>query len=161
MIKLDTRQTFTLLASFGAVLIISAFILQHGFGVLPCKMCWWQRYAHWVIFGASLLGVLLPAPKFQRGLLGIITFAAAGGLAVALWQFAAQHQWLPYPATCTSEAAQALVGAADLMAAMNNQPPVTCDKESFTLLGLSLAGWNIPAMLLVLALAYRQLKQPQ
>lgn len=146
------KNPLMLIALLSGALIISALILQYGFNVIPCKMCWWQRYAHFAIFAASLFG--LSQPTHARNATYLVMLSALGGLGVALWQFAAQHQWLPYPPTCTSDAAQALAGAADLIAAMNNQPPlVPCDKETFLFLGISLAGWNIPAMAAVLALA--------
>lgn len=149
---------FHLLALLGAGLVTTAFILQHGFGVLPCPMCWWQRYAHISILILALLG--LAAPSLRRQLLLAIAATATVGLAIAIWQFAAQQHWLPYPPTCTSAAAQALSGAADLLAALNNQPPVIpCDKETFHLLGLSLAAWNIPTMLATLLFSLWNFKQ--
>lgn len=146
------------IAILAGALTLSGFTLQYAFHVLPCQMCWWQRYAHWAILAAALVG--LAAPKRQRPALIAIALAAAAGLAVAAWQFAAQHQWLPWPETCTSTGAALIAATADLLAAMNNTQIVPCDRETFTLLGLSLAGWNIPAMLLVLALAAKALKTP-
>lgn len=146
MVNFARKYPFYLLALMGAGLVGTAFILEHGFGVIPCPMCWWQRYAHMAILGLAILGIAVP--KFTRPLLLAIAATAAAGLCVALWQFAAQQQWLPYPPTCTSAGAQALANAADLLAALNNQPKVIpCDKEAFHLFGLSLAGWNIPTML--------------
>ena len=36
-----------------ALLLGGAYLSQYGFGLFPCEMCWWQRYAH---FAALALG---------------------------------------------------------------------------------------------------------
>lgn len=146
------RQTLLLITAFAAALTLSAFVLEHGFSVIPCKMCWWQRYAHWGVLVGGLAGLLLP-PQFSKSAFYAILTASLTGLGLAMWQFAAQQHWLPFPATCTSEGAQLLSATADLLAAMNNTKIVPCDKETFTFLGLSLAAWNIPAMLFVISLS--------
>lgn len=153
---MNPRQILLTLAAFAALLSASGFILEYGFHVLPCKMCWWQRYAHYTILTASLLG--LAAPRLTKPALGAILIAAGTGLAIAAWQFAAQHGWLPFPASCTSDAAQSFATAQNLLESINQTKVIPCDQETFTLLGLSLAGWNIPAMLLTLALGLLGLK---
>ena len=148
------RQTLLALAALATTLSLSGFILEYGFNVLPCHMCWWQRYMHYAILAFSLLG--LTAHRYHRSpalpLTGI-TVAAFTGLAIAVWQFAAQHGWLPFPASCTSAGMPTYASGANLLAAMNTTKVIPCDKETFTLLGLSLAAWNIPATLLTLTLS--------
>lgn len=151
-ITLTTRQTLLLITAFAAALTLSAFVLENGFGVIPCKMCWWQRYAHWAVLALGAITLILPAKFTKAGFYAILA-ASLTGLALAMWQFAAQQHWLPFPATCTSEGAQLLSATADLLAAMNQTKIVPCDKETFTFLGLSLAAWNIPAMAFVVALS--------
>lgn len=152
MLTLPTsRQTLLLLIFFAAVLSASGFVLEYGFGVLPCKMCWWQRYAHWAILALTMTAYTLP--QAQRPATMAIGVAALTGLGIAVWQFAAQHGWLPFPASCVSDASQAFSSADDLLNNLNRVKIVPCDKETFKLLGLSLAGWNIPAMLAILGLS--------
>ena len=151
------RQTLTLLLLLGLTLTASGFVLEHGFGVIPCKMCWWQRYAHWAIAAFAALGLTLP--RLTRPALMAIMAATATGLAIASWQFAAQHGWLPYPPTCAADPSAALASAEDLLTAMNKVKIVPCDKESFKLLGLSLAGWNIPASCAAIALSAHALRR--
>jgi len=155
--RLTPRQTFLALALWSGFLVLSAQILQHGFGIVPCHMCLWQRYAHYAILAVALIGLLETPRPPTRPLLAAIILAALAGLAVALWQFAAQHNMLPWPPTCTGTGAQLVATSADLLATLNNTPIVPCDQETFTLGGLSLAGWNIGAMLIAIALSARGL----
>lgn len=154
--NMTIRQILLLLALIAAILTASGFILEYGFHVLPCKMCWWQRYAHYALLAAALIG--LAHPKLPKPALAAIIATSLGGLGIALWQFAAQHGWLPFPASCTSDATQTFASANDLLTALNQTKVVPCDQETFTLLGLSLAGWNIPAMFLTTFLAAMGLK---
>jgi disulfide bond formation protein DsbB len=127
-------------------LLVSGLVLEHAFGVLPCPMCWWQRYAHLAIAVAAGLGWWFNRPRLGGG---GIALAALAGLSIAAWQVAAQQGWLPYPPSCHG-AGTTLVAGADLIRAMAATRIIPCDVETFRLFGLSLAAWNIPAMLLVL-----------
>lgn len=132
-------------------LILSAQILTRVFGVIPCPMCLWQRYIHMAL---AVLAAISLSPKTHRLTLPTIGTLALAGWAIAAWQFAAQHGLLPWPPSCGSTSAQSLVAQADdLLAAMQSTKVVPCDKETFTVLGLSLAGWNMPIMAATAALA--------
>jgi disulfide bond formation protein DsbB len=152
-----TRQLLLLLAALALTLSASGFVLEYGFHVLPCKMCWWQRYIHWAVAAIALLGTV--HPRLPRIAFSGILIVGVFGFGIAAWQFAAQHGWLPFPPTCAADPSQALASAEDLLTAMNQTKIVPCDKENFRLLGLSLAGWNIPAMLAILLLAGHGLKK--
>jgi disulfide bond formation protein DsbB len=149
MQQFSSRRLLGGVALLAGALLASGFILEHGLGVLPCPMCWWQRYAHAAIAVVAGLGVLLKQEKLGAAGAGL---AAAGGFGVAAWQVAAQQGWLPYPPSCAGEGNVGVMGA-DLLAQMANTQVVPCDLETFTLFGLSLAAWNLPAMLVVLGVS--------
>ena len=150
MISLSPTRLLLGVGAFAALLLASGFVLERGFGVLPCPMCWWQRYAHMAIALCALLGAW-KSPKC--GAIGV-ALSALLGAGVAAWQVAAQQHWLPFPASCTSGGETAVLGA-DLMAAMAQVKVIPCDLETFTLLGLSLAAWNLPLMLLCTGVAVK------
>ena len=147
---LSPTTVFAALLGFALALTASGFILEYGFNVIPCQMCWWQRYAHWAIGGFALIGYALPQRPMRISMAFAVGAASLVGLYIALWQVAAQHGVLPFPPSCTGTGG-AMAGATDLLAAIGTTKVVPCDKETFTLLGLSLAAWNIPAMLTTLA----------
>ena len=154
---LTPRQTLLLLTALAATLSAAGFVLEYGFNVLPCRMCWWQRYAHYGIFALSLIGYLLPMRKAPLIASYPLILISCGGLAIAIWQTAAQQGWLPFPASCTANPAQTLAEASNLLQAMSHTKIVPCESETFTFLGLSLAAWNIPAMLTTFALSAKAL----
>jgi disulfide bond formation protein DsbB len=151
---LTPRQLLLLLLLAMLAVLGVGMVLEHSYGVLPCPMCWWQRYAHTAIATAAALGLIT---KQYKPMALVIVAAALAGLGIAGWQFAAQHGLLPWPPSCRGESAQALTAGADLLQAMATTKVVPCDKEIFKLLGLSLAGWNIPTMLFAAGASLRVL----
>jgi disulfide bond formation protein DsbB len=144
---------FGFLLAFAMLLTLAGLVFEYGLGVIPCQMCWWQRYVHWALVALAALGWIWP----QKGPRFVFVFAFCGaalfGLYIAGWQFAAQHGWTLFPPSCTGEGHVLAENAVDLLDAMQHTKIVPCDKETYRFLGVSLAGWNIPAMLLVLVVA--------
>ena len=56
-------------------LLGGAYVSQYGFGLYPCEMCWWQRYAHFAALPFAVLALI--APRQGRALV------ALAGLAIA------------------------------------------------------------------------------
>ena len=135
------------ICGFSIVLVVAAFVLEHGFGVVPCQMCWWQRYVHWGMLGVSVVGVMSPRLYKLWGF--VVAALAMVGLYIAVWQSGAQVGWWEFPASCTGWGQTLATDANDMLAAMARTKVVPCDREQFRLLGLTLAMWNIPAMVVV------------
>lgn len=132
-------------------LIVSAFVLEHGFGVVPCQMCWWQRYVHWGLAAVAAIGVMMPRHAKIWGF-GLAALAMVG-LYIAVWQTGAQVGWWQFPASCAGWGQTLAHDATDMLAAMARTKIVPCDKEQFRLFGLTLAMWNIPCMVAVLVMS--------
>jgi disulfide bond formation protein DsbB len=140
-----------LLALGMAAMTVVSYVLQFGFHVLPCPMCWWQRYIHYAILAVAL--VPLVAPKAIRPAVPVLILLALTGFSIGAWQFAAQQGWLDFPAVC-SAAAFVASNPEDLLNAMQNaNVTIPCERETFHLLGLTLAAWNMLAMAATVAWA--------
>ena len=140
-----------------AALLGGAYVGEYAFGLYPCEMCWWQRYAHFAALAFALLAVLgrLPARL-------LITLA---GLAILLagllggYHAGVEYGWWKGFTACTSQ----LDLSGDPLSAILNAPMIRCDTVQWSLAGISLAGFNflisVPAALLILALLGRS-KEP-
>ena len=118
MSKADTvagRLARVLALATPALLLGGAYISQYVFGLAPCEMCWWQRYGH---FAALAIGA--------AGLIGLFH----AGVEYGWWQ------------GLTACSAPATAGGGDPLEAIMNAPLVRCDVAPWSLLGVSLAGWN-------------------
>lgn len=134
------RRTLIFLATFGSVaLLLGAFGFQHIGGLLPCKMCLWQRWPH---AAAILIGVILllggPRLLVWLGALATLTTGAIG-----LYHAGVEWRWWPGPTSCSGGGAD--LGSMDGGALLALDTPtgvIMCDEIVWQFLGLSMAGWN-------------------
>lgn len=120
-----------------ALLLVGAYISQYGFDLYPCEMCWWQRYPHFAALGFALLS-FLAAPKRLW-----IALAAGGILTsgmIGFFHAGVEYGWWEGVTSCAA-IPQTGDGESALEAIMN-APVVRCDEAPWTLLGISLAGFN-------------------
>ena len=66
-----------------AVLLAGAYVSEYGFGLYPCDMCWWQRYAHFAAVALALVSIDPP-----KVLTSIFVLYALSGYAVYFWRLA-------------------------------------------------------------------------
>ena len=120
-----------------ALLLAGAYISQYGFDLYPCEMCWWQRYPHFAAVAFALLSFFAAPKRLWVALAagGILTSGLIGffhaGVEYDLWEGVTSCAAIP----------QATEGQSALDAIMN-APVVRCDEAPWTLLGISLAGFN-------------------
>lgn len=119
-----------------AVLLGGAYISQYGFGLYPCEMCWWQRWPHFAALALALASYSLPRRAMWVGLaaLAIMVSGAIGGFHAGV-----EYGWWEGLTGCATVVPQDGVSALD---AIMNAPMIRCDEAPWSLLGVSLAGWN-------------------
>src|SRR6218665_1422283 len=117
------------------VLLGGAYVSQYGFGLYPCEMCWWQRYAHFVALALAVLAYLRPANRLPVALaaLAIAVSGLIGGFHAGV-----EYGWWEGLTACATTAK----AGGDPLAAIFDAPLVRCDVAPWSLLGVSLAGWN-------------------
>ena len=116
-----------------AALLGGAYIAQLGFGLLPCEMCWWQRYPHFAALGIGALAFVMKPAQVWTALAGlaILTSGAIGGFHAGV-----EYGWWPGITSCT-----ALPTAIDVLNPAA-APAIRCDAAPWDLFGISLAGFN-------------------
>ena len=66
-----------------ALLMGGALLSQHGFGLHPCEMCYWQRWPHEAAIALAILAYGLSGqPRWSRALAGA---CALGAIAAGVW----------------------------------------------------------------------------
>lgn len=133
-----TRRGLMILAGAGSLaMILGALGFQYLAGMAPCKLCYWQRYAHGVAIAAGVLALAVSARIIA--LIGAAGAAASAGL--GLYHTGVERGWWEGPTTCTSGSISGLTPE-ELMAQIMNAPLVRCDEVAWSMLGLSMASWN-------------------
>ncbi len=124
-----------------AALLGGAMGTQYLGGLVPCEMCYWQRWPH----GAAILlaGLALAAPassERSRALTLLAAAAIAVSGAIGVYHAGVELGIFEGFTTCASSASAATT--ADLLNAIRKAPLVRCDQVQFAFLGVSMAGWN-------------------
>ncbi|MBP0579624.1 disulfide bond formation protein B [Labrys sp. LIt4] len=134
----------------GLVVIVSALVLQHGFGYAPCPLCLEQRWPYYIgvpiAFILAFTGDRLPAKAMAAALL-LLAILFAYGCGLGIYQAGAEWEYWLGPANCAAGnigANPADVGG--LFDAIDSSTVVSCTNPSLRILGLSLAGWNAIVM---------------
>ena len=119
------------------VLLGGAYLSQYGFGLVPCEMCWWQRYAHFAALALALLAFVLRGQARELTLLAGLAIAVSSG--IGLFHAGVEYHWWEGLTRCSTNP---VTNSADALNSIMNAPFVRCDAAQWTLFGISLAGWN-------------------
>jgi disulfide bond formation protein DsbB len=139
----------------GAMLATAVFYFQGYLGLQPCPLCMQQRYWHWAVIGVSALAFVATRvqPKWINWAIVIVGLVLLGSAAMGAYHVAVEQKWVV--AQCDIGGA---VNASDL--SLGNLPegdlrPPRCDEIVWSLMGISMAGYNaIISLLLALASFY-------
>jgi disulfide bond formation protein DsbB len=142
-----------------AVTVGSALGFQYIGGYIPCKLCYEQRMPYYVGIPLMVLAVLASLIKLPawttRVLLIIVGLLMAYGLYLGIYHSGVEWAWWPGPTDCTNVAGPVDTGGNGVLDALDKFVPPSCDKAALRILGLSLAGWNAIASLVLAAVAFR------
>ena len=117
------------------LLLGGAYVSQYGFGLYPCQMCWWQRYPHFAALALGAFALLRPPGRGPAALAGLAI--GISGL-IGAFHAGVEYGWWQGLTACSTTAEAGL----DPMKAIWAAPLVRCDVAPWSLLGISLAGWN-------------------
>jgi disulfide bond formation protein DsbB len=113
---------------------------QYLGGLVPCEMCYWQRYPHAaaiVLAGLAFTGTAASARS--RGLTRLAALAIAISGAIGVYHAGVELGIFEGITTCTTTARGS---GAELLKEIMNAPLVRCDQVQFSFIGISMAGWN-------------------
>jgi disulfide bond formation protein DsbB len=143
------KISYLTLATLGsAAVLLGAYGFQHLGGLAPCKMCLWQRWPH---AAAILIGILaLTAIKTRYiALAGALASFITG--AIGVYHAGVEQKWWEGPNTCTAGSTEGL-NSSDLLDQILAAPVVRCDDIAWSLMGISMAGWNAIVSFILVAL---------
>ena len=100
----------------------------------PCELCVWQRWPHAAAIALALLAFVVPGRPLKLLLVLLAGLAIGVSGAIGVFHAGVEYHWWRGLPHCSN------IGGslADLMRA----PVVSCDVPQWTLLGISLAGFN-------------------
>jgi disulfide bond formation protein DsbB len=134
-----TKKQLISLASFGSLaIIIGAYSFEYIGGFLPCKLCYWQRYPHF-------LNILI-FPILYLLQMRILIFIGMSSMLIstvlAFYHVGVEQKYWLGPSSCTNSSIEGLT-TDQLLTQIMNAPLVRCDEIAWEFIGVSMAGWNV------------------
>ena len=120
-------------------LLGGAYTSEYGFGLYPCELCWWQRYALFAALVPAILAILLPAGAARVWAVRLAGLAILASGIIGGFHAGVEYGWWEGFTQCTTLAIPEGRNALD---AIMDAPTVRCDEVQWSLFGVSLAGWN-------------------
>ena len=138
------NQAVLLTAGVSAALLIGAHIFEY-LGYAPCDLCLKQRLPHWVNIAIGILALIV----LWRGMKNIallLLLGMAGALsttaAIAAYHVGVEQKWWQGPSACSANTFDANVSVDDLLAQIQGSVVIPCDQATWSLFGISMAGYN-------------------
>ena len=137
------RRAAAAVALLAAATIGGALVSEHVFGLVPCKLCLWQRQPYYGGVPLAALLALLPLPEGgRRAGLWLLALVFLGSAGLGAYHAGVEWGWFAGPADCGGGTGAAPSSVADFAASLGAVKVVSCQDAAFRFLGLSLAGWN-------------------
>ncbi len=150
--RLTIRTGALLIAFTAASVLAGAFFFQYVLNVLPCALCYQQRYAYYFAVPIALLAAFVPE-RPARVLLGVVALAFVAGAALGVYHSGVEWKYWVGPNTCSD--GMSITGSGSLLQQLEATPFVSCSDAGWRFLGLSLAGWNVVIAAFIAAFAAR------
>ncbi|WP_097090744.1 disulfide bond formation protein B [Novosphingobium sp. Chol11] len=123
------------------LLLGGAYASQYLGSLHPCEMCWWQRYPH---MGAVPLALIAYGttrrPCVSALFAGLAALAIGISGAIGLFHAGVEYGWWQGLTACSTSPTAG--NPADILNQIMATPITRCDVAPWTLLGISLAGFN-------------------
>ena len=137
---------FVLMAS--AVVLGTALLSEYWGGLAPCELCLMQRWPWAAAIVISLVVVLVGERAGLAWVALLLGLVFVISVVLAFYHVGVEQHWFAGPTACTASE-----GGAMTLEQMKQQilgtAPVLCDRPAWTLFGVSLAGWNLLASLIM------------
>jgi disulfide bond formation protein DsbB len=151
---LDRWRLVALLASAAMLGVAHAF--QTFGGMSPCELCLKQRTVYWVAMGVAavtMVMVRLPGgPRWREATCWLLALIFLAGAGIAGYHAGVEWKFWPGPESCTGVGKVDMAALKDLLGGGPVKMPA-CDHPAWVFLGLSMAGWNTIASLILAGLS--------
>ncbi|NKK97852.1 disulfide bond formation protein B [Rhizobium leguminosarum bv. viciae] len=150
---------YSMLLAIGmAAAVGTALGFQYLGGYIPCALCLLQRQPYYYAIPIAILAAiseLVGLPNWiTRALIlaaGMLMLVTAG---MGVYHAGVEWHFWPGPATCSTTASSMTTNAGDLLGDLNTIKGPSCTDAALRVLGLSFAGWNVIAGILLAAFAF-------
>ncbi|MFB2550421.1 disulfide bond formation protein B [Ensifer soli] len=142
-----------------AATVGGALAFEHLGGYIPCALCLMQRTPYYWGIPLGLLAVISAAARLPKGvtraLLAVIGILMLVGAGMGVYHAGVEWHFWEGPASCATTAQGVSSNVGDLLSDLDSKHGPSCTDAALRVLGLSFAGWNVIASLVLAAIAFR------
>lgn len=140
-----------------AATVGTALGFQYLGGYIPCKLCLEERIPYYAGVPLMVLAAISAAlrwpPVLTRGLLAIGGALMVWSLYMGVYHAGVEWKFWPGPTDCGAVEAPS-TGGKGILDSINTFIPPSCDEAAGRFLGISFAGWNAVASLILGGIAW-------
>lgn len=153
------RRISAIVVTAGMIFTVgSALGFQHIGGYTPCALCLLQRDPYYYAIPLGVLAIassLFKLPVWlTRSTLALIGIAMLIGAGLGVYHSGVEWGFWPGPITCSTGAPSLTTNAGNLLSDLNAVKPPSCNDAALRVLGLSFAGWNVIASVILAGIAF-------
>jgi len=160
--RLTTRAFAGFVLAAAAIVLGIALLSQYWGGLAPCELCLLQRWPWAIAITISLVALLVGARPALPWIAMVLMVVFAASVVFASYHLGVEQKWFAGPSACTATARGALT-LEQMKQQILGTAPVMCDRVQWSLFGVSLAGWNLLASLIMTAIclaAFLEARRP-
>ncbi len=117
-----------------------AYVAEHGYQIIPCDFCLYERCVYAAVIIVGLLGLKTNFLKGHRGIF-VQLLVLFIGIVLTGYHVGMEQHWWAGPASCTG--VQTATTLEDFRAQLMKMSRPRCDQISWVLLGVSATVWNL------------------
>lgn len=154
------RTAAALLLLAGMVLVIAIVLaFEHVGGYIPCKLCLEQRVPYYFGMPVAVIAALsagMGGPHWlTRSALAIAGLLMIWTMGLGIYHAGVEWSLWAGPTDCGAAGNAISTNVNDLLADLTAKRPPSCDSAAGRFLGISFAGWNVVAALVLVVIAFR------
>lgn len=142
----DLRNLALFVAGISILSLGSALVMQYGFNILPCHLCYVQRKPYWATIALGVIAFFAArkSPKAAFALLLAAGAAFVANIGISFFHIGVEQGWWKGLVGCGGEGATIPPNLTieEMKKYLENRPIVQCDIPGFMLFGISLTGYN-------------------
>jgi disulfide bond formation protein DsbB len=157
----NSRYFYWFVAIYFFSLLSISLIAQYLFNIVPCSLCYHQRY---IMMAVAILALGIVISGYDRKFFTcILCFIAFGGVTLSIFHIGVEQKWWAMPKSCLTNIELPSTNPIEMLKSLNeqmkNQKIPRCDKISWYLFGLPASWWTSLAFsLATITMVWREWK---
>lgn len=134
-----------------AAVILTALAFEHIGGYVPCPLCLQQRYAYYAaipLLFAALVLLSADYPRWAAAMFCVVALAFLANAVLGGYHAGAEWKYWPGPQGCSGTSGPP-TSVGNLLEGLEHETGARCDEPQFRFAGLSFAGWNVIASVIL------------